>query len=698
MSATEQMRAMLDGLMGTARDGSDSQRQHLHFTDARVCRAFLLDCCPHDIFTSTKLELGECPKVHDPALRADYILANKSEDYMYEISACERLQAFVSEADKKTEYLKRKLAETQEELTAEETNKLNRVHDLTEKLGKKLAQVEKAEADDDLEAKQKLIDESERIKRERAVAEAEYRQVSRPASSHQQQNLRVCDICSAYLGINDNDSRLADHFGGKLHLGFITVREKLEDLKKIVAEKRASSNRARAPPGAAQLERPPKGARVVDRERDRDREFEYDYDRHSRDYERTREREYHRSRSRDFDRYRDRDYDRDRYRERDRIRDSRYREVERDRSHSSGRYYREESHSRPRERYREERVLDRVDKIDRLERNDSIISSRSIRSAFDRADSRHLQEREATYQRRLREWEKRESEKARKYEMRASEEQDRKQLEEQESRKLKEFLEDYKDDRDDARFYRGSALARRLADRRKEIEHDELTRQKEKMELEILSRSCAVENSSPQPIERAGEITDPAIIKESATDGSSVTIAPNIASSTIVVNNFNNSNLIQSNGDSSGKTSEAVVKNNALNNNINTSSTSSKPTTTAPTRNSEDKRKQVEELIGKIPTEKDQLFACQLDWSLLDENLMERRIRPWVTKKIAEYLGEKEVDLIDFVCTLLNNRSEGKLILREVATVLDDEAEKFVVHMWRLLIFELEAKKIGLRK
>lgn len=52
-----------------------------------------------------------------------------------------------------------------------------------------------------------------------------------PASSYQQQKLRVCEVCSAYLGIHDNDRRLADHFGGKLHLGFITIREKLSELK-----------------------------------------------------------------------------------------------------------------------------------------------------------------------------------------------------------------------------------------------------------------------------------------------------------------------------------------------------------------------------------------------------------------------------------------------------------------------------------
>lgn len=58
-----------------------------------------------------------------------------------------------------------------------------------------------------------------------------------PASSFQQQKLRVCEVCSAYLGLHDNDRRLADHFGGKLHLGFIEIREKLDKLRVSLEEK-----------------------------------------------------------------------------------------------------------------------------------------------------------------------------------------------------------------------------------------------------------------------------------------------------------------------------------------------------------------------------------------------------------------------------------------------------------------------------
>lgn len=33
------------------------------------------------------------------------------------------------------------------------------------------------------------------------------------------------------------------------------------------------------------------------------------------------------------------------------------------------------------------------------------------------------------------------------------------------------------------------------------------------------------------------------------------------------------------------------------------------------------------------------------------QTLMDRRIRPWINKKIIEYIGEEEATLVDFVCS-----------------------------------------------
>merc|ERR1712004_144201 len=82
MSALDQMRAQLDQLMGTSRDGEESKYK-VRFDDPRVCKSFLLACCPHEILSSTRMDLGECPKIHDLALKADYEMASKNRDYYF---------------------------------------------------------------------------------------------------------------------------------------------------------------------------------------------------------------------------------------------------------------------------------------------------------------------------------------------------------------------------------------------------------------------------------------------------------------------------------------------------------------------------------------------------------------------------------------------------------------------------------------
>lgn len=142
----------------------------------------------------------------------------------------EHLQAFIADCDRRTDAAKKRLAETQEELTAEVAVKANAVHQLAEEIGKKLAKAEALGEAGQVEESVKLMSEIEELRSKKSHAEHEYRS-SMPASSYQQQKLRVCEVCSAYLGIHDNDIRLADHFGGKLHLGFMAIRDKLTELE-----------------------------------------------------------------------------------------------------------------------------------------------------------------------------------------------------------------------------------------------------------------------------------------------------------------------------------------------------------------------------------------------------------------------------------------------------------------------------------
>ena len=248
--------------------------------------------------------MGECSRVHDLALRADYEAAQAKKDHFYDVDACDYLTQFVNDIDKKIEQSKKHLAETQEALSGEVTDKANNVHELAEDIGKKLAAAEQLGAEGNVEESIKLMEEVENLRKQKVEAEQEYRN-SMPASTYQQQKLRVCEVCSAYLGIHDNDRRLADHFGGKLHLGFIKIRENLAELEKTMEVRRAAKREAKmleiANGGGAAVKKEEKSGfgrrEVEDRRRDRDRD-----------------RRRSRSRSRDRRRHRDRDRSRDRHR------------------------------------------------------------------------------------------------------------------------------------------------------------------------------------------------------------------------------------------------------------------------------------------------------------------------------------------------------------------------------------------------
>lgn len=303
---------MLDQLMGTARNG-ESDRMGIKFYDNNVCKSFLLQCCPHEILSSTRMDLGECPKIHDLALRADYELASKTKDYFYDLDATEHLQVFIADCDRRTTAAKQRLAETQEELSAEVAAKANAVLALAEQIGQKLARAEVLGEEGMVEESMKLMEEVEELRKQKADAEQEYRN-SMPASSYQQQKLRVCEVCSAYLGIHDNDRRLADHFGGKLHLGFITIREKLTELMKGAEsrrEQRRKQERGRRSPERRARGHQYVGGRELDRRarrhRSRDVQRGDRSDRRSRSRSRDRNRERHsrshRSGSKDRGRY-----------------------------------------------------------------------------------------------------------------------------------------------------------------------------------------------------------------------------------------------------------------------------------------------------------------------------------------------------------------------------------------------------------
>ncbi|CAN0508773.1 unnamed protein product [Ectocarpus sp. 12 AP-2014] len=68
-------------------------------------------------------------------------------------------------------------------------------------------------------------------------------------------------------------------------------------------------------------------------------------------------------------------------------------------------------------------------------------------------------------------------------------------------------------------------------------------------------------------------------------------------------------------------------------------------------------------------------------------NIIQSKMRPWIVKKIIEYLGEEEKTLTEFVLTKLGQRAKPQTILDELKLVLEEDAAVFMTKMWRMLVF-----------
>merc|ERR1719265_427456 len=109
------------------------------------------------------------------------------------------------------------------------------------------------------------------------------------------------------------------------------------------------------------------------------------------------------------------------------------------------------------------------------------------------------------------------------------------------------------------------------------------------------------------------------------------------------------------------------------------------------TKDAEEKKKQQEKmkaLIAQIPSDKKDIFAYPIDWDIVaSSSIVDKKLRPWVKKKVVEYLGAEEDAMIEFIIRKVESKAKPEDIFRELEGFLDDEAEGFVVKMWRMLIF-----------
>jgi hypothetical protein len=108
--------------------GSDQRAPQLSITDPKVCRAYLVGNCPHDLFTNTKQDFGQCPKVHNEALKVEYQEAadDQKRRWGFEFDYLRDMQKHVEDCNRRIEAAQRRLEKTPDEIR--QTNAYVRTH------------------------------------------------------------------------------------------------------------------------------------------------------------------------------------------------------------------------------------------------------------------------------------------------------------------------------------------------------------------------------------------------------------------------------------------------------------------------------------------------------------------------------------------------------------------------------------------
>ncbi|KAL9948238.1 hypothetical protein D7B24_009263 [Verticillium nonalfalfae] len=119
------------------------------------------------------------------------------------------------------------------------------------------------------------------------------------------------------------------------------------------------------------------------------------------------------------------------------------------------------------------------------------------------------------------------------------------------------------------------------------------------------------------------------------------------------------------------------------------------PTTAADKMTEEELSKAVRALAQEIPSEKEGLWKWDVQWEHLDDSIIREKLRPFVEKKIVEYLGVQEELLVEVVEEHLRKHGKPEDLVEELRGALDDEAEDMAKKLWRMVIFFTESEKRG---
>jgi len=247
MNALDSQRALLDSLMGAHRNNDGEKPvEKKHWRDDDVCKYYLCGFCPHHLFVNTKSDLGPCEKeVHSEQLRRDFQNQKTSRKEKYERRFLTFLQDIIYLLERKIQRGRVRISldkttdsDNEENLTAPQRDRLEEIDTLIEDYTEKM---EDLGNEGRVEEAQELLMKVETLKKEKIGIQNSTASILDLQRIQEGKKMTVCEVCGAFLVVNDAEIRVDAHLRGRTHQGFQMIRDKIDEILEKQEERRKRS-------------------------------------------------------------------------------------------------------------------------------------------------------------------------------------------------------------------------------------------------------------------------------------------------------------------------------------------------------------------------------------------------------------------------------------------------------------------------
>jgi len=217
--------------MGADRNESTFKGLREQWKDDCMCKPYLMDFCPYELFYNTKMFLGNCSKTHSDIVRTQFEGSSDAEKLSlvrkYEYELLTHLEKIVDTVERKVLRQKDRINAAIPQHRVSETKEAE-IAELNQQVSVSIKEVERL-------AESGQFEESTILMGKVSELQNRIKELSEDKFAKYVKKEIVCEVCGVLIGADvdaeGRPERAHDHVRGKQHMGMERVRLKIIELK-----------------------------------------------------------------------------------------------------------------------------------------------------------------------------------------------------------------------------------------------------------------------------------------------------------------------------------------------------------------------------------------------------------------------------------------------------------------------------------